>query len=227
MKIITWNCQKKYAKNKDIIREQKPDIAIIPECEITKEKDGEIIWKNDNPMEAGIGIFSYSNYKIKVHPSYNPKFRYVVPIEVTGPNNFLLIAVWTKKKEGEPDRVYVEQFWQALLYYNNLLSRPLIIAGDFNWWINEETKSDDLFDMSIALLKEKGIESVYHYKHQNGKFGGEKNKTFFRKNGKKYHIDYCFASSDFLSKLNDVKVGKYSKWKKYSDHVPVIVTFSV
>jgi len=47
----------------------------------------------------------------------------------------------------------------------------------------------------------------------------------YRHKDKGYHIDYCFASEDFAERLKSVEIGKYGFWKKYSDHVPVIVTF--
>ena len=39
------------------------------------------------------------------------------------------------------------------------------------------------------------------------------------------NIDYCFASLDMIEHLKSVEVGDYDFWIKYSDHVPVIVTF--
>jgi len=47
----------------------------------------------------------------------------------------------------------------------------------------------------------------------------------YRHQDKPYHIDYCFASKDIVNKLQSVEIGEYDFWMKYSDHVPVIVTF--
>jgi exonuclease III len=47
----------------------------------------------------------------------------------------------------------------------------------------------------------------------------------YRHKDKPYHIDYCFASKDLLDKVSSVEIGDYDDWIKYSDHVPVVVTF--
>ena len=47
----------------------------------------------------------------------------------------------------------------------------------------------------------------------------------YRHKNKPYHIDYCFVSADLVAKLRSVEIGDYDFWTKYSDHVPVIVTF--
>jgi exodeoxyribonuclease III len=47
----------------------------------------------------------------------------------------------------------------------------------------------------------------------------------YRKKDKPYHLDYCFASGDFVKHLKQVEVGDHEFWCKYSDNVPVIVTF--
>lgn len=45
----------------------------------------------------------------------------------------------------------------------------------------------------------------------------------YHKENKPYHVDYCFASSDF--NVSDVEVGYFNYWIGKSDHMPVIVSF--
>ena len=47
----------------------------------------------------------------------------------------------------------------------------------------------------------------------------------YRHIDKAYHIDYCFVSDDMIEKLQSVEVGEYDTWVKFSDHVPLIITF--
>jgi endonuclease/exonuclease/phosphatase family metal-dependent hydrolase len=225
MRIITWNCRKggwRNEKNKEsLIKKLNPDIVIVQECENIGKNDSKNIWIKD-PNGKGIGVFSYSDYTFEIHKDYDKSFKHVVPINVKGKNNFLLFAVWTKRIRNRPE---IEQAWKAMNHYKHLLNGPIIISGDFNWnkiW-------DDEFMNMVELLKEKIILSTYHAFYKKEDFGKETRYTEFHNNGDHYHVDYCFASSDFLSKLHSVEVGKYSKWVKprYSDHVPVIVTFSV
>lgn len=37
--------------------------------------------------------------------------------------------------------------------------------------------------------------------------------------------DYCFASKNWIDKINDVAVGKYDDWHELSDHCPIIIDF--
>ncbi|MFW2476032.1 MAG: hypothetical protein ACN4EP_03905, partial [Sediminibacterium sp.] len=64
-----------------------------------------------------------------------------------------------------------------------------------------------------------------HYKQEQGK---EKDPTFYlyKHKEKSYHLDYCFASTDMIDKIQSVEIGAYDFWKPYSDHVPVMVTFN-
>jgi exonuclease III len=77
------------------------------------------------------------------------------------------------------------------------------------------------------MLEEKGIHSVYH-KYFNLVQGRELHATLYmyRHKEKAYHIDYCFASIDMIEHLETVEIGDYDSWIKYSDHVPLIVTFN-
>ena len=45
----------------------------------------------------------------------------------------------------------------------------------------------------------------------------------YHSKSKPYHVDYCFASSDF--RVADVEIGDFDDWIKKSDHTPIIVTF--
>jgi exodeoxyribonuclease-3 len=47
----------------------------------------------------------------------------------------------------------------------------------------------------------------------------------YRHKDKLYHIDYCFVSADLEERIQSVEIGDYDFWTKYSDHVPLIVTF--
>jgi exonuclease III len=75
-------------------------------------------------------------------------------------------------------------------------------------------------------LATKGIYSTYH-KFFNQVQGKEIHPTLFmyRHQDKPYHLDYCFASSDLIDKLESVEVGSYEQWSRYSDHKPLMVTF--
>jgi len=237
LKIITWNCNMAYRKKAEFILKQQPDIAIIPECEhpdklkfnpgVPLPKD--VLWSGKN-LNKGLGIFSYSNYKFRLHDNYQPDFRNVLPISVTGgKTDFTLFAIWANNPQDKGFE-YIGQVWKALNFYTDLVKgEKTILAGDFNSnTIWDKPRREGNHSTVVALLESKKIYSAYHqfYDQQQGK---EKHNTLFmyRHRDKAYHIDYCFASIDLAEKITDIKVGTHKKWAKLSDHTPLTVTFNI
>lgn len=226
-----------FRKKADFILKHRPDILIVPECEhpdrLKFDKDTplptDVLWYGTN-LNKGLGIFSYSNYKFKLLDSHNPEFRNILPLSITGGDcDFTLFAIWANNPQDQ-DGHYITQVWKAIHYYDDLLSdTKTMLIGDFN--------SNSIWDKAyrvgnhstvVAKLEAKGIISTYHqfYGQQQGK---EAHPTLYmyRHQDKPYHIDYCFASADFIEKLTHVEVGLYDDWTHCSDHKPLSVTFSL
>jgi len=236
LKIITWNCNMVYRKKAEFLLKYKPDIAIIPECEHPdklKFKNetslpSDVIWSGKN-LNKGLGIFSYTNYKFRLHDSYIPDFRNVLPMMVTGGKaDFTLFAIWANNPRDKGYE-YIGQVWKALNFYTDLLQgEKTILAGDFNSnTIWDKPRRAGNHSTVVAFLESKKIYSAYH-QFYNQQQGQEKHKTLFmyRHPDKAYHIDYCFASIDFIKKITDLKVGTHKKWAKLSDHTPLTVSFN-
>jgi exonuclease III len=154
----------------------------------------------------------------------------IVPVAVSnGELDFTLYAVWAYNP-NDPDGHYVTQVWKAINHYNrSLKNKQTILIGDFNSnTIWDRPRREGNHSTVVSRLEKKGIHSVYH-KHFKQIQGKEQHPTqyMYRHRDKPYHLDYCFASEDFLNKLSSVEVGDYDFWIKYSDHVPVIVTFDL
>ncbi|MEP0212826.1 MAG: hypothetical protein ABJD66_06415 [Cellulophaga sp.] len=89
MKIITWNCNMAFRKKAEFILNENPDIIVVPESESPEKlkfKKGiilpsDIFWYGDNPNK-GIGVYSYSDFKISISDLHNPDFRYVIPLSI-------------------------------------------------------------------------------------------------------------------------------------------------
>lgn len=228
MKIIGWNCKMAFRKKAKLISEYNPDLAIISECESLGEATSKHLWFGDN-HKKGIGIFSYSDFELELHEAYNPIYRYVIPVKVKGPFEFNLFAVWAMNDPVNVRKRYIGQVHCALNYYKNMLDHPTIIIGDFNWnAIWDKNPSYPLYGNLTDVVRLFGnheIKSVYH-EFFNEDFGRESKPTFFmhHNQNKPYHIDYCFASSDF--NIREVEVGNYGDWMDKSDHVPLTVIFS-
>lgn len=236
MKIITWNCNMAFRKKADAILRHNPDILIVPECEhpdkLKFSNDtripNDMLWFGTN-LNKGLGIFSYSKFKFKLLDLYNPNLRMIIPIAVYDEDfEFTLYAIWANNP-GDKDGQYVEQIWKALDYYDNLLTNnKTVLIGDFNSnsiWDRKHRISNH--SNVVKRLEGKGIFSCYHLHHKQLQ-GKEKDPTLYmyRHKDKAYHIDYCFVSGDLVKRIKEVEVGDYDFWMRYSDHVPLIITFN-
>ncbi len=237
MKLITWNCQGAFRKKADAILNLQPDILVVQECEhpdklvfrSTTQQPNDLQWYGDS-VHKGLGIYSYSDYKFELLTDFNPEFRYILPIRVTGNGqDFTLFAIWAMDNKKNYEARYIGQIWLAINHYTLLLNKPSILIGDFNsnkiWDYKDRVGNHS--DV-VRKLADSKIYSIYH-QHYNAEQGKEKHPTFFlqRNQNKPYHIDYCFASADIADKVNNVEIGAYENWTAYSDHSPLKITFDI
>ena len=237
MRLITWNCQGAFRKKADLILTYNPDILVVQECEHpdkymynkTNKKPDSQCWYGDN-RHKGICIHSFNDYKYELLPDFNPKFRYILPLRVTGPRKtFTLFAIWAMSNKENYEARYIGQVWLAINYYAELLRDATILIGDFNsnkiW--DYKARVGDHSDV-VNKLAENNIQSIYH-RHFGMEQGKEIHPTFFlqRKLNKPYHIDYCFASIDILGKVQNVEIGTFERYSAFSDHVPLIINFDM
>jgi len=224
-----------YRKKANLILTHKPDILIVPECEhpdkllfsVDTPKPTDILWFGKN-QNKGLAIFSYSDYRFRVLDNHNQDLKMIIPIAVSGGQfDFNLFAIWANNP-SDRDGQYIEQVWKAVCHYDTLLTdTKTILIGDFNSnkiWDRKHRASNH--SNVVKFLEDKGIFSTYHL-HFKQMQGTEEHPTLYmyRHRDKPYHIDYCFVSTDMAEKLQSVEVGEFDFWTKYSDHVPVIVTF--
>jgi exodeoxyribonuclease-3 len=235
MKLITWNCNMAFRKKAGYILKHKPDILVVPECEhpdklqfsSKKHIPKDILWFGGN-QHKGLGIFSYSNYRLRLLDTHNEELKMIVPIAITGGHfDLTLFAVWANNP-GDPDGQYVEQVWKALAHYEEQIGHTrTILIGDFNSnTIWDRPRRVGNHSHVVERLAEKGIVSSYHV-HHGQEQGREEHPTLYlyRHKDKPYHLDYCFVSADMAQKITAVEIGKHTYWTKHSDHVPVMVTF--
>ena len=233
MRIIEWNCQGAFRLKYKEIYDLQPDILIVLECEeelklqfgklVPSPKD--FLWIGEKGKK-GVGIFSYSNFKIKLLKEYNPKFKYVVPVEVSDDvNSFILFAIWAKDNKDNPLSRYIGQVWNAVNYYKTLFRNNTILIGDFNsnqiW--DDKARVGNHTDV-VNFLNSFNIESLYH-KQENESQGKESAMTFFmhRNSKKPYHIDYVFSSFELIKNGFKLKLGNIEDWLDKSDHIPMIL----
>jgi exonuclease III len=237
MKLITWNCNMAFRKKARHILRHQPDILLVQECEHPDKIDfglhqrapQSVLWFGNNPHK-GLGIFAYGDHALTVHPSYNENIKWVVPIVVrNGSQRFILFAIWAHNPQ-DPDGQYVTQVWKAINYYSGLIQKTnTLLMGDFNSnTIWDKPKREGNHSTIVEHLQQKDIHSTYHH-HFSQTQGTEKHPTFYlyRHQSKPYHLDYCFASGDFIKVLSAVTIGSFRTWQPHSDHVPLMVSFEL
>ena len=226
-----------FRKKAGLILKYKPDILIVQECEHPGKlifdadtiKPTGCLWFGEN-NNKGIGIFSYSDFKLKLHSSYNEELKLIIPVKISkGAFSFILYAIWANNP-ADPEGQYVTQVWKALKYYSRIIKKKnTILIGDFNSnTIWDRPRREGNHSTVVKHLASKQIHSVYH-KRFDQEQGKEFHPTFYlyKNKNKPYHLDYCFVSGDFMSNLIAVEVGDFDSWKKYSDHVPIMVEFDL
>jgi exonuclease III len=234
MRLVSWNCKGAFHRKHDFVADLRPDILIVPECEklseLSRPFDSKPVrsleWFGDNPRK-GLAVVSYGDYSLEIHPSYDPRHRWIVPLSIAGPFKFVLLAVWTLPLGKIPGR-YVRPLFEAFETYKSLMNESdLVWAGDFNSNFNfDEPSRQYKFCDFVALLGQNGFKSLYHNqcKCEHGK---EPDKTFYLYHhaDKGYHIDYAFTTDKFHPNGYDVSIGTHAEWSKRSDHAPLVCDF--
>ena len=190
-------------------------------------KPTDSLWFGHN-LNKGLGVFSYSDFRFQVLDVYDDQLKMIVPIAVSnGRFSFTLFAIWANNP-NDPDGQYVEQVWKALQRYDALIkNKRTILIGDFNSnTIWDRPRREGNHSAVVKKLAAKGVHSLYHH-YFNLVQGSELHPTLYlyRKKERPYHLDYCFASNDFLKRLTKVEVGEFQTWSAYSDHMPLIISF--
>lgn len=224
MRLVTWNCCRgAYSKKVPLLDSLAVDIAVIQECARPVAESETCLSFGVNPRQ-GIAVRTTNQYRIRALPTVANVPKFVFPVEVIGPDSFLLIVVWSKGKQ--PFR-YVMGIVKAIEAYRGLIeSSPTVIIGDFNsnaiWdtWHPPDLNHSAL----VTLLSHLGIVSSYH-SFFGESHGAESRPTCYLlwKEHRPYHIDYCFIPQSWASRIHLVEVGSYDAWKQHSDHRPLLV----
>ncbi|MFK4469761.1 endonuclease/exonuclease/phosphatase family protein [Bacillus sp. RC252] len=235
MKIVAWNAGMAFRKKIDKILPLKANILVISECEkpekwersVVQNSTDNFLWEGDNPNK-GIGIITLDKrYKIEIHPDYDKKFRYIIPLKVNGEQEFIMFAVWSQKGEKRYSS-YIGQIYLALEKYASLLKEPCIIVGDWNSSkVFDHIKRVKTHSEVVKFLEGFGIKSAYH--HFSKEEHGEESKAthYFRKEkARPFHIDFLFASEILLDQLKSFHIGSREDWIEFSDHMPISAEFN-
>src|SRR5258708_15396953 len=116
MRIVVWNCKMAFSRKWQFLQNLSPDIAVIPECsknsiEIAAKRGFDGRWFGENPHK-GLGVLTAKPWVIV--ESKEPQNNWIVPLQISGPTNFLLIAVWASQVSKNPIDNYIVQVHRAV-----------------------------------------------------------------------------------------------------------------
>lgn len=224
MRLATWNCCRgAFSKKAPFLACLSADVSVIQECGKPEITTDQCLWYGDNPNQ-GLAIVARGDYKLRELPQLDSAPKFVIPVEVEGPQSFLMLAVWAKVNEGCR---YIECVVRAIEAYEHLL-RPgrTVLIGDLNSNAIWDRKRS--FELShsglVKRLDEFGMVSAYHA-YFNEQHGKESTSTIYLNwnESKPYHIDYCFIPKEWMPHVRSVAIGSNEEWRKLSDHRPLLV----
>lgn len=196
---------------------------MVPECPRLPRRPGESAWIGSNPRR-GLGVLAAAPWRLERVPVPRRLPRLVLPLLITGPTTFLLLAIWARK---DPVHPYVRGIHRALGACQPLIERyPTVLLGDFNsnsiW--DHEHPDDRSHSALVDRLGALGLVSAYHWHFREAQ-GRERQPTFYlyRHPGRPYHIDFCFLPRAWTAALRSVTVGVHADWAGSSDHMPLVV----
>jgi hypothetical protein len=229
VRVVVWNCKMAFSRKRHLISGLAAHIAIVPECSkdsICERVDDafDCRWIGGRPDKKGLGVLVARPWRLA--RTGKPRSKWVVPLWIDGPTKFLLVAVWTMQVSGGGAKSYIGQAHEALSKNPRWMrNNRVIVAGDFNSnkiWDDERTTNGH--SAVVKLLGDRGIVSAYH-EFFSERQGEETRPTyyFWHRKSRGYHIDYVFLPSRWAQRIKSVEVGKYRRWAKLSDHVPLLV----
>jgi exonuclease III len=239
MRVLTWNCNGAFRRKFSLLDQFDADILVIQECEDPQAtKDGSYqkwaknyCWTGES-KHKGLGVFAKENIAIKrldwdcsitYGTSDATTLKYFISCTIN--DEFTLLAAWCHGADAPTFR-YIGQLWHYLQKHKTKLTKT-IIAGDLNSKVIWDRKGRQWNHSDVVReLKELKIESTYHYFYKDEP-GKESRPTFFlqKNEKKKYHMDYVFASEEYLRSLKSIEIGKIEDWINESDHMPVVCEF--
>lgn len=233
MKLGTWNCCGKFDANLPHLLDLDVDVAVV--CEGTTPMAwpstpdgravtglGQRVWP-ESPKE--LMVVAREPWSMAPHGDASSAPAWVLPVRVSGPTSFTLVAVWTVVFPGTPG--YVAQLDQAVDWIEQFSAdEPIVLAGDLNAPISTSQKAYDRVERRLAG---RGLVDAYRAVRELGDSEQPSEATYFhhRRQDQPFHIDHVFVPAAWADRAK-VEVGDFDTWvdSGRSDHVPVTVDVS-
>ena len=243
MRLVAWNCNMALHRKLDALLSLQPDVAVVSECANPEQLQARgvdldglsgPVWIGEN-RHKGLAVFGFNDYQIRPAKPVGWRLRHIMPVHVSGPVDFNLLAVWAFNMQGGIIRKHqIGPLRRALSRYESFLTEhPAIVAGDLNhnvFWDKPGYRNNHR--TSVDRLAQFGLVSAYH-ELTGEEQGDETTPTLYwrdrKKDGPTYHIDYIFLPRPWLPDIREFTIGAFEDWcgSGLSDHVPLVLDVDV
>ena len=239
LRIVSWNCAGALHRKWQHVLALEPDIAIISESCLPerlgfpRSVEGQSTnsdWVGSLHFK-GLGVFTFGDWRLSRLPTYDQRLEWILPLQVSGPVGFTLIAVWAmnhRSKQPIPPGWGTSQALAAADVYDlERIDGPVVITGDFNSAPVWDTPRRPRFANLISRYDRLQLQSAYHAS-TGERFGEESKPTHWwrerSETGTNFHIDYTFIPQDWVPAAT-TELGGFDSWctQAGSDHAPIIV----
>ena len=235
MRIVAWNCRYALHEKWKYLLGLNPDVAVISECAEPQVllRNGlppfsqPPVWTGSDPNH-GLAVFFFSGYAGRRYDGFDPELSGILPVKITAPRPFNLLAVWAPTGLRNADLGSVRRSLDV--YRRFLTDEEAVLAGDFNnnvIWDKLGYASN--FRETTDIIDSFGIVSAYHAK-TGEEYGKERTPTHYHapQGGRPYHIDYIFMPRTWMARDFSLDIGSREEWidSGWSDHTPVVLTIA-
>src|SRR5438105_2214166 len=106
LRLVAWNCNRGLAAKFKSLQALRPSVAVVSECGGTAEG---VRLSEDDPESSiwfgadgknGVGVIAFDRWQVKLACEPDPRIQWALPVRVTGPVEFSLLAVWAMHKRA-------------------------------------------------------------------------------------------------------------------------------
>lgn len=232
MRLIAWNCNERFDRKYRHLRDLNFDVAVVTECgpfepglDEARKLSSVLKVGVDQPRHTKhIGVLARDPWQVVPLPLV-PSQPWLLPVRITGPVEFTVLAVWALGPEWvEHRRSYSEQTARVVAEVMPTIEGPVVVAGDLNAPIASNATGARQHTHSVNKLLAHGLISAFTA--GRGEADPLTEPTYYHqwKAEHPFHIDHVFVPVAWTHGVQ-VAVGTYETWvaTKRSDHVPIII----
>jgi hypothetical protein len=232
MRLVAWNCREGFHRKYPHLLGLDFDVAVVTECgpfepglSDVREVSSVLVPAVDRPGHTKhIGVLGRDPWRVEPLPFVTDQ-PWLLPVEVTGPVTFTLLAVWALGREWvDRGPSYAQQTARVVAEVLPRLQGAVVLAGDLNAPINSSPTDARRHAETVVRLETQGIVSAFTAARGDVDPLAEPTLYHQGNTGQRFHIDHVFVPREWTQGLK-VELGTYEEWvaNRRSDHVPIIV----